>query len=253
MGERVGSSMILRSFDHLLQYGDVEVRRIIPIALGLISISNPQVNVMDTLSKLSHDNDHEISLNAILSLGLIGAGTNNSRIAGLLRQLSSYYQREPNHLFLVKISQGLIAMGKGTMTLNPYHSDRMLLSPVALAGLLVLVHATLDIKETLLSNYPQLFLFLSCAMYPRFLVTVDENLAVQKVSVRVGQAVDTVAAAGRPRSITGFQQHDTPVLMSDGDRAEIADESYEPISSVLEGVIIVHQVHHDSSTSPSAS
>lgn len=28
-----------------------------------------------------------------------------------------------------------------------------------------------------------------------------------------------------PRSITGFQQHDTPVLMSDGDRAEIADES----------------------------
>lgn len=34
-------------------------------------------------------------------------------------------------------------------------------------------------------------------MYPRFLVTVDENLAVQKVSVRVGQAVDTVAAAGR--------------------------------------------------------
>lgn len=87
------------------RYGDVEVRRIIPIALGLISISNPQVNVMDTLSKLSHDNDHEISLNAILSLGLIGAGTNNSRIAGLLRQLSSYYQREPNHLFLVKISQ----------------------------------------------------------------------------------------------------------------------------------------------------
>ena len=34
-------------------------------------------------------------------------------------------------------------------------------------------------------------------MYPRFLVTVSEDLQPIPVSVRVGQGVDTVAVAGR--------------------------------------------------------
>lgn len=34
-------------------------------------------------------------------------------------------------------------------------------------------------------------------MYPRFLVTVGEDLEPLAVNVRVGQAVDTVAQAGR--------------------------------------------------------
>jgi len=40
---------------------------------------------------------------AIISLGLIGAGTNNARIAGMLRNLSSYYYKEAAHLFCVSI------------------------------------------------------------------------------------------------------------------------------------------------------
>lgn len=36
-----------------------------------------------------------------MSLGLIGAGTNNARIAGMLRNLSSYYYKDPNLLFCV--------------------------------------------------------------------------------------------------------------------------------------------------------
>jgi hypothetical protein len=42
---------------------------------------------------------------AIISLGLIGAGTNNARIAGMLRNLSSYYYKEAAHLFCVSIYQ----------------------------------------------------------------------------------------------------------------------------------------------------
>ena len=32
-------------------------------------------------------------MNAVLALGFIGAGTNNARLAGMLRQLSSYYYK----------------------------------------------------------------------------------------------------------------------------------------------------------------
>ena len=45
------------------------------MALGLLSTSNPQLNVLDMLSKLSHDTDAEVSHNAIFGLGLVGAGT----------------------------------------------------------------------------------------------------------------------------------------------------------------------------------
>lgn len=40
---------------------------------------------------------------AIISLGLIGAGTNNARIAGMLRNLSSYYYKEASLLFCVSL------------------------------------------------------------------------------------------------------------------------------------------------------
>lgn len=87
---------------------------------------------MDTLSRLSHDTDSEVAMvsylfathglgssyfidllcsvglmfhlilqAAIISLGLIGAGTNNARIAGMLRNLSSYYYKDASLLFCV--------------------------------------------------------------------------------------------------------------------------------------------------------
>lgn len=39
---------------------------------------------------------------AVVSLGVIGAGTNNARIAGMLRNLSSYYYKDQTLLFCVR-------------------------------------------------------------------------------------------------------------------------------------------------------
>lgn len=46
----------------------------------------------------------------------------------MLRNLSAYYYKEPTLLFLVRVAQGLVHMGKGLMSLSPYHTDRQLLS-----------------------------------------------------------------------------------------------------------------------------
>ena len=78
-------------------------------------------------------------------------------------------------------------------------------------------------------------------MFPRFLITLDENLEPISTSVRVGQAVDTVGQAGRPKTITGFQTHSTPVLMAYTERAELATDEYLPQSSVLEGFVILRK------------
>ena len=57
--------------------------------------------------------------------------------------------------------------------------------------------------------------------------------------MRVGQAVDTVGQAGKPRTITGFQTHTSPVLIGQGERAELATEKYVSIGHVLEGLVIL--------------
>jgi len=149
LGEELGSQMTIRSFDHILQYCDANVKRAVPLALGFLNISNPNVAIMDTLSKLSHDADGEIADSAIFALGLIGAGTNNARIAQLLRQLSTYYSKDPSHLFMVRLAQGILFSGKGLVTMSPLYSDRLIISPVAIAGLLTVMHACLDMKSSM--------------------------------------------------------------------------------------------------------
>jgi 26S proteasome regulatory subunit N1 len=219
MGEDIGSEMLFRHFGHLLRYCEPVIRRAVPLALGLISVSNPQLNILDTLSKFSHDADPEVAHNSIFAMGLLGAGTNNARLAAMLRQLAQYHAKDSNNLFMVRIAQGLVHMGKGTLTLNPYHSDNQLLSPVSVAGLLGCILAFLDVKSTILGKAHYLLYALSTAIQPRMLVTFDEELRPLPVSVRVGQAVDVVGQAGKPKTITGFQTHTTPVLLSCGERA----------------------------------
>lgn len=242
MGEEVGQDMILRQFGHLMHYGASNIRKAVPLAMGLISPSNPQMKVYDTLSRYSHDNDNDVAINAIFAMGLCGAGTNNARLAQLLRQLASYYHRDPNSLFMVRIAQGLLHMGKGTTGLNPFHTDRQVLSRVSAAGLLTVLVSMIDAKQFILAEHHYLLYFLITAMYPRFLVTLDEDLQPLTVNVRVGQAVDVVGQAGRPKSITGWQTQSTPVLLAYGERAELEDEQYIPLSSTLEGLVILRKV-----------
>lgn len=239
MGEELGSKMAQRSFNHILQYCDPVAKRAVPLAMSLLSISNPQISIMDSLSKLTHDSDVEIAQAAILGLGLIGAGTNNARIAQLLRQLSVYYSKDAKDtMMLVRISQGLLALGKGLFTMSPLHSGKTQISPSAIAGLFTLMHAALDMKGVLLGKYHYILFALTCAIHPRMLITVDEDLNPVPVSVRVGTAVDVVAQAGRPKTITGFQTHNTPVLLGFEERAEFGTEKYIPLTSILEGVVI---------------
>lgn len=79
MGEEIGSDMAFRTFGHLLRYCEPVIRRAVPLALGLISVSNPKLSILDTLSKFSHDSDSEVAHNSIFAMGLVGAGTNNAR------------------------------------------------------------------------------------------------------------------------------------------------------------------------------
>ncbi|KAF9914649.1 proteasome regulatory particle base subunit [Lobosporangium transversale] len=239
IGEDIGAEMALRSFTHLMHYGEPVIRKAVPLAIGLLCASNPVLSVLDTLGKYSHDTDIEVALNSIFAMGMVGAGTNNARVAQMLRHLASYYHKDASCLFVVRIAQGLLHMGKGTLTINPLNTDRQILSPVALAGLLTTLFAFIDVKTLILGRHHYLLYSLVTAMYPRFLITLNEELESEAVTVRVGQAVDVVGQAGRPKTITGFQTHSTPVLLAYSERAELSTEEYLAQAPVLEGFVLL--------------
>ncbi|XP_053979023.1 26S proteasome non-ATPase regulatory subunit 2-like [Hylaeus volcanicus] len=230
-----------RIFGQIGRYGSVSARRAMPLALGLSFLSNPDLSILDVLNKYSHDNDTDVANSAIFALGLVGAGTNNARLAIMLRQLACYHAKNPAHLFLVRISQGLVHLGKGTLSISPLRYASKILDQAALAGLLVVLVAFLDSRNLILAKSHYLMYCLALAMEPRWLVTLDENLQSLPVSVRVGQTVDIVGKAGNPKSISGGYVHTTPTLLSSGERAELALDEYEPISNVLEGFVILRE------------
>jgi len=243
MGESVGREMAERTYQHLLQYGDLAVRRAVPLAIALAHVSHPDFSVVDVLSRLTHDADMDTAMNATLGLGLVGAGTNNSRIAGLLRLLASFYSKEAQPLFVVRLAQGLLHAGKGLVTMAPYHSDRLLMLKPAVAGILSLLVCAFDLKATLLGKLHYLFFALAPAVRPRMVMAVDDAMQpLVGVQIRVGMAVDVVGMAGKPKTITGFQTHASPALMGVGERAELADPmAWKRATKVLEGAIVMQK------------
>ena len=45
----------------------------------------------------------------------------------------------------------------------------------------------------------------------------------------------------RPKTITGFQTHTTPVLLAMGEKAELASDENLPLSTLIEGVVILRK------------
>lgn len=236
LGEDIGKEMSLRHFGHLMHYGNEHIRSMVPLAMGLVSVADPQMKVFDSLSRYSHDADLNVSMNSIFAMGLCGAGTNNARLAQLLRQLASYYSREQDALFITRIAQGLVHMGKGTMTLDMFN-DASVLNKVTLASLLTVLVGLVS-PSFMLENH-QLFYMMNSAIRPKFILTLNEEGEPIKVNVRVGQAVDTVGQAGKPKTITGWITQSTPVLLNHGERAELETDEYISYTSHIEGVVIL--------------
>lgn len=245
IGDEVSCQMSKRMFEHILQYGSAAARKMVPIAIALTSVSNCQPELVDTLHRIAHDSDHQVAKNAVLALGILAAGTTNTRAANALSELEVFYSTDKSQesrisiASLIIISKGLVHLGRGIFTLSPVYGDNYNINKNALSSLLVLAFACIELDEIFRDNNSLLlFAFVSPAISPRFLVTLDEDLKILPIQVRVGQAVDVVGQAGRPKTITGFQTLETPVVIEAGNRAELGDDTYEPLSPILEGFVI---------------
>eukprot|EP00835_Amoeboradix_gromovi_P001352 NODE_60_length_25605_cov_0.732377.p1 type:complete len:787 gc:universal NODE_60_length_25605_cov_0.732377:21144-23504(+) len=214
-----GIDMALRMFNHMMQFGSN--RQAVPLAIGLLSASTPKVQVMDVLGKFSHDSDLQVASNAIFGMGLVGCGTNNARLAHMLRNLASYYYKDSNMLFMIRVAQGMVHMGKGIIGINMNYNEH-LTTFTGTAGLLACLMGVMNTK--LIMEAPFLLYFLNISAYPKYCMTLDSDLEMIKTNVRVGQGLDVVGQAGKGKRITGFQTYESPVLVNYGERVELATD-----------------------------
>lgn len=241
LGESVGSEMLIRSFNHFLQFGGLPSKKSVPLAMAILNLSDPKVTIVDSIMKFCYDTDKAVAINAIFGLGLVGAGTNHSRVAGALRGLAGFYADESDILLVIRIAQGMLHMGKGMLTLNPIYSHKLLLNNVGMAGVLITIYSFLEAENLICGKYPFLLYFLSLAMQPRMIMCLDEKLQPVQTPLLVGQAVDTVGQTGNPRTVSGFQIHKSPALLATGERCEISGEDYSSYSDVMENIVIVKE------------
>ena len=126
----------------------------------------------------------------------MGAGTNNARLAGMLRQLGSYYYKEPTLLLLVRVAQGLVHLGKGLLTLNPKHADQQLLSSAPQPPLCV---APARLMLALVAFQPSTSGLRASAMH----LLAGQRTAVRSSCPRLARGSwDTAHADGRARAQT---------------------------------------------------
>jgi 26S proteasome regulatory subunit N1 len=241
LGEDVGTEMLSRSFNHFLQFGDVNIKRSVSLAMALLNLSNPKVTVIDSLTKFCYDTDKSVAMNAIFSMGLVSSGSNHSRVAGLLRSLASYYNEETNPLFMVRVAQGLLHMGKGIITLDPVYSHKLLINNIGLSGILITLFGFTETEGLMCGKHQFLLYSLALGMKPKLVMTVDEKLHPKDIQLMIGQAVDIVGQTGNPRAISGFQIHSSPAVINTGERCELNGDDYISYSDVLEGIVIVKE------------
>ena len=241
IGEDVGSEMLSRSFNHFLQFGDINIKKAVSLAIALLNLSNPKVQIIDSLTKFCYDTDKTVAMNAIFSMGLVSSGSNHSRVGGLFRSLAGYYTEESNPLFMVRIAQGLLHLGKGLISLDPIYSHKLLMNTRGLAGILITLFSFTETEALICGKHQFLLYSLALGMKPKLVMTVDEKLKPKDVQLMIGQAIDIVGQTGNPRTISGFQIHTSPAVINTGERCEINGEDFISYSDVLEGIVIVKE------------
>jgi 26S proteasome regulatory subunit N1 len=97
------------------------------------------------------------------------------------------FSKDADVLFVVRLAQGLLHLGKGTLTLNPARQQGMFQNPTALAGLITTLYLFTDFQSLVITR-PYLLYALTLSLQPRMLVTIDSETGKPvQVNVRVGK------------------------------------------------------------------
>lgn len=238
-GDELFSKMAMRVLSSISLLEEEFMKSTTAIAMAFLSPSNPQLELVDLLIKFSNSSDSKVILNSIISLGVVGAGTNNTRISEILERLYSYNMKGSKLTNGLILAQGLLHLGKGTMSLSPYILHKNHLIPKNMIGLFAGLFLFLDPENSPLTNkYPFLsYLFVQSSSLKQ-VICVNKEMDYLKSILRIGNPLNLVGVVGKPKKIASIQTHHSPIIVQENEMVECVDKGF---SRFIEDVVILDE------------
>uniref|UniRef100_T1KYB2 Uncharacterized protein n=1 Tax=Tetranychus urticae TaxID=32264 RepID=T1KYB2_TETUR len=244
LGEEVGCSMAKRILQQILLNGSLSSKRMVPLAFALLSLSNPDPQILATLEKCSRYQMISMSINSIFAIGLCGSGSLDQKLSKIINNLFENFDSGPGPcLDALILTKGLLHLGKGLMTLSPYSYSNQLIFPTGLASVLITIFSCLDVRSTFLGKLHHLIYYLTPAIRPRFIVTLDDKkLEPIEVPLGIGEPLNIHEQVGKLRFAKTTVTQNSPVILKDQESAEIYNDHYKPATKFIEGMVIVEKI-----------
>ena len=201
-GDEIASHMVMRIYSYFLMFSSSEIRRITTLAIGFLYISKPTTDACEYMIKLTNDNDWIIIKNAIFSLGLIGAGTGNTRIQSSLKCLADYYSNKIEKLediskifksnfnifaikvqslvFIIRISQGLVNSITKKVLFSTFFVENFLNSS-KIFSLIYILYGFFYSKFIGFNSISILIFLLGLIVKTSLIMNIDNNFKIKSV------------------------------------------------------------------------
>jgi len=222
-----------------INHSSKDKNNIIPLCLALLYSSEPDVEIIDCLSRSINSKE---PINSILALGIVGAGTNNTRIGNLLEGQYFFNSKNTRVSSMLKVAQGLLYLGKGTLTLSPLFYDKTILNKKSFIGMVGLLSLFISEPSPVLGKHQFLFYLLEQCINNKFVMTLNSELDQEIITVRVGRPIMTVGMAGKPKGITAVVTHDSPVIVQSDEKGAIYEEEGWKYKGFVEDVVIIDKI-----------
>lgn len=243
-GEVISREMASRILQKILITTNCPGKEMVPLAYAILYTSNPDPVIMDILEKIAKNESVSTSLNAIIACGLIGGGTLNGKVVRMLKSVVQHYENGPSYVLNAAIlSSGLLHLGRGLLGLHPFNCDGKLLIHNSFAALLIISFACIDVESMILGKLHQLIFYLTPAIQPRWILTLNENtLEPIKVNLRVGKNIQTSDQFGQAKIAADNHVYTSPAVLNVGEKAEIVDDDHiQSLTPFVEDVVLVRK------------
>jgi len=105
-------------------------------------------------------------------------------------------------------------------------------------------YSTKPLLHIIPKHFPQSDLFMTITLksfFPLLIQLLCYNSCIGDISFTFAQALNVIGQAGKPRTISGFQTHQTPVRLGTAEHTELATEEFIQFAHVLEGFVMLQK------------
>ena len=204
-GDNIMSKLVYRLHSFFLISEFIEYVSFAILSISFLFLSNNECPAIDFIAKLSGSKDFLIAKNSIFALGLIGAGTNNTRIKNALKCLANFYKlklenkyfkkkslseeddfqffrKSKSLLFLIRLSQGMVNSFYCNLSKKEFSSGKPLNSIVAPVLFVIFSFMTSNFigHESIFAC----FFLLAISFKSKLYSNLDINLKIRSIKIK---------------------------------------------------------------------